>query len=461
MGPFIRSKYKTNKIMLNTLIALFPLIIFSIYKNCYIPYSHGNIRFIEMFNPIIFIIIGALTSFVIEVIYALILKKKNYIKNSYAFFPGLFLSLILPINTPIYVLVIGCVIASVSKIVFGGFGKNIFNPALVGYLVIILFFSSVLTTNNYLNKYELDTINSPTPLTNASMVTGLGSYEELVKPYGNLSDFFIGTIPGSFIETSALLCLVAFIFLSLTKTIKWRIPLFYILTVFVITLGISRLLGEGIYYPFFHILSGGLMFGAIFMATDPVTSCVTPIGQILQGILLGLITVIFRFVGVEGVAFSILIVNLFVILLDKIGVQSRFNFTKSIIWFFLISIVIMIATILLASTRRVEGNNDPDFELISKEKLSNQTIYNVSQNGYGGKIKAEVIFEDSKIVSIEITSHHETNNRYQLIIDEDYVNKLIVNQNDLESLDTVSSATVTSNALKKMIINVLEYEKSN
>ena len=330
MGPFIRSKYKTNKIMLNTLIALFPLIIFSIYKNCYIPYSHGNITFIEMFNPIIFIIIGTLTSFVIEVIYALILKKKNYIKNSYAFFPGLFLSLILPINTPIYVLVIGCVIASVSKIVFGGFGKNIFNPALVGYLVIILFFSSVLTTNNYLNKYELDTINSPTPLTNASMVTGLGSYEELVKPYGNLSDFFIGTIPGSFIETSALLCLVAFIFLSLTKTIKWRIPLFYILTVFVITLGISRLLGEGIYYPFFHILSGGLMFGAIFMATDPVTSCVTPIGQILQGILLGLITVIFRFIGVEGVAFSILIVNLFVILLDKIGVQSRFNFTKSI-----------------------------------------------------------------------------------------------------------------------------------
>ena len=98
MGPFIRSKYKTNKIMLNTLIALFPLIIFSIYKNCYIPYSHGNIRFIEMFNPIIFIIIGALTSFVIEVIYALILKKKNYIKNSYAFFPGLFLSLILPIK---------------------------------------------------------------------------------------------------------------------------------------------------------------------------------------------------------------------------------------------------------------------------------------------------------------------------------------------------------------------------
>ena len=461
MGPFLRSKYKTNKIMINLLIALLPLIIFSIYKNGYIPYSYGKIEFIEIFSPIISIIIASLTSFVVEAIYALILKKKNYIKNSYAFFPGLFLALILPVHTPIYVLVISSIVASISKIIFGGFGKNLFNPALVGYLVIILFFSSVLTTNNYFNAYELDTISKATPLTNASMVTGIGSYNELVKPYGDLSNFFIGTIPGSFIETSALLCLVAYIFLSLTKTIKWRIPLVYITTVFVLTLGIGRLLNQDIYYPLFHILSGGLMFGAVFMATDPVTSCVTPIGQVLQGILLGIITVIFRFTGVEGVAFSILIVNPIVIILDKIGVQSRFNFIKSVIWFFLIAIVIMVTIFLLASTRRVEGNLDPNFELISKENINNQTVYNVSQKGYGGRIKAEVIFENDRIISIEITSHHETPNRYQLVIDEDYINKLISNQNDLESLDTVSSATVTSNALKKMITNVLEYEKSN
>ena len=156
-----------------------------------------------------------------------------------------------------------------------------------------------------------------------------------------------------------------------------------------------------------------------------------------------------------------MIVNPIVIILDKIGVQSRFNFIKSVIWFFLIAIVIMVTIFLLASTRRVEGNLDPNFELISKENINNQTVYNVSQKGYGGRIKAEVIFENDRIISIEITSHHETPNRYQLVIDEDYINKLISNQNDLESLDTVSSATVTSNALKKMIANVLEYEKSN
>lgn len=447
--------------MLHLLVALLPIIIFTVYKNGYIPYSHGLISFIEMFNPLLTIFIGALTSFVVESIYALILKKKNYIKNSYAFFPGLFLALILPLHTPIYVVVIGSVIASISKIIFGGFGKNMFNPALVGYLFIILVFSSILTTDNYFNQYELDTISSPTPLTNASMVSGIGSYDELVEPYGDLSNFLIGTIPGSLAETSALLCIVAYIYLSFTKTIKWRIPLVYVATVFIITFGIGRLLGEGIYYPLFHILSGGLMFGSIFMATDPITSCVTPIGQVLQGILLGIITVIFRFTGVEGVAYSILIVNALVFLLDKIGMVSRFNLLKSIIWFVIVWIIVIALTVILAASRRVEGNKDPNFDITSKEESGNQTIYNVSQEGYGGKIRAKVIIENDRIVSLEITSHHETANRYQLVLDSDYINQLINNQDNLDGLDTVSSATVTSNALKKLVINVLEDYKPN
>ena len=461
MGPFLRSKNSTNKIMLHLLVALLPIIIFTVYKNGYIPYSHGLISFIEIFNPLLTIFIGALTSFVVESIYALILKKKNYIKNSYAFFPGLFLALILPLHTPIYVVVIGSVVASISKIIFGGFGKNMFNPALVGYLFIILVFSSILTTDNYFNQYELDTISSPTPLTNASMVSGIGSYDELVEPYGDLSNFLIGTIPGSLAETSALLCIVAYIYLSFTKTIKWRIPLVYVATVFIITFGIGRLLGEGVYYPLFHILSGGLMFGAVFMATDPITSCVTPIGQILQGILLGIITVVFRFTGVEGVAYSILIVNALVFLLDKIGMVSRFNLLKSIIWFVIVWIIVIALTVILAASRRVEGNKDPNFDITSKEESGNQTIYNVSQEGYGGKIRAKVIIENDRIVSLEITSHHETANRYQLVLDSDYINQLINNQDNLDGLDTVSSATVTSNALKKLVINVLEDYKPN
>lgn len=456
MGPFVRSKNSTNKIMLHLLIALIPIVIFSIYKNGYIPYSHNQISFIEMFNPLLNIFVASLTSFVVEAIYALIFRKKNYIKNAYAFFPGLFLALILPINIPIYILVIGSIIASVSKLIFGGFGKNIFNPALVGYLFIMIVFSNMLTTNTYFNSYELDTISKPTPLTNASMASGIGSYDELVKPYGSLLNFFIGTIPGSLAETSTLLCLVAFIYLSVTKTIKWRIPLVYITTVFVITFGIGRLLDQGVYYPLFHVLSGGLMFGAIFMATDPVTSCVTPIGQVLQGILLGIITVIFRFIGVEGVAYSILIVNIFVFLLDKIGSQSRFNIMKSLPWFIVAWILIIGVTIGLAASRRGNGNNDPNFEIISKERNDNQTVYTVTQKGYGGNIEASIKFENNRIVEIEILSSHESKYQLDLINESNYIMQLINNQDNLEDIDTVSSATVTSTALKKMVINTLE-----
>lgn len=456
MGPFLKSENKTNKMMFHLLISLIPLIIFSIYKNGYLPYKYSGTAFISIFYPLLFILIGALTSFVTELIYSLITKKKNYIKNSYSFFPGIFLALILPLNVPIYVLVIGAFVASFSKIIFGGFGKNIFNPALVGYIFVVAAYSSFFSTNYYLNSYELDTISKATPLTNASMVSGIGDYNQLVKPYGSLLNFLVGNIPGSLAETSAILCIIAFIYLSATKTIKWRIPLTYVSTVFVITYVIGSLLGQGIYYPLFHILSGGLMFGAVFMATDPVTSAATPIGQILQGIFLGILTVLLRFLGVEGVATSILVMNMLVFILDKVGCKSRFNFIKSLPYF-IFAWVIMIAMIFgLAISRRTDANKDPNFNIVSKEVKNNQTVYVVTQKGYGGSIKAELKIENDKIVAIEILSNRETKDRYQLVLDSNYLDKLIQNQDDIDNLDAVSSATVTSTALKKMVINVME-----
>ena len=240
MGPYLRTNNDTKKIMNNVILALIPIIIFAIYKNGYIPFSHNKIIFIEMFRPLLNIFVGVITSFVIEFIYYKLIKRNNNYKYSYSIFPGLFLALILPLKTPIYIIAIGSFVATLSKLLFGGFGKNKLNPALVGYVFIFVFFSSIFSTNNYFNTYEIDTISSSTPLTNASMISDIGSYEKLVKPYGNLMNFFIGTIPGSMAETSAVLCLLAFLYLTLTKTIKWRIPVFYISTVFLITFGIGR-----------------------------------------------------------------------------------------------------------------------------------------------------------------------------------------------------------------------------
>lgn len=455
MGPFFRSKNSTEKMMLNLLISLIPMILFVFYKNGIVPYINGKINFLQMIYPLLFMIIGTFTSFITETLYGIILKKRNYIKKSYSIFPGLFLSLILPLNTPVYILIIGCIIASISKIVSHGFGRNILNPALVGYLVILIIFGSSFSTDTYFNKYELDTISSSTPLTNEAMVSGIGSYDTLVKPYGSLLNFFIGTIPGSMAETSTLLCLVAFIYLVITKTIKWEISVTYVSTVFIITYVIGTLLGQGFYYPLFHILSGGLMFGAVFMVTDPVTTCVTPIGKILQGMLLGIFTVLFRFFLTEGVAFSILITNLLVPFLDKIGSKARFDFMKSFGYFVLIWLIVIILSMLIAMKYRGNGIDDPNFNIISKDKENNRITYVVTQKGYAGNIKASIVVENDRIISLDVLSHRETKSKYQLIIDDDYINQLIVNQDNLDNLDAVSSATVTANAFKSMITNVM------
>ena len=132
--------------MLNLFIALIPIILFAVYKNGYIPFANNKTNVLGLIYPLIFIGLGALTSFLIEFVYYKFIKKNNQLKNSYSIFPGLFLAMILPLNTPIYILLIGSAVATLSKILSGGFGKNIFNPALVGYVFTMIIFSSIFTT---------------------------------------------------------------------------------------------------------------------------------------------------------------------------------------------------------------------------------------------------------------------------------------------------------------------------
>lgn len=461
MGPFIKSKNSTNKMMMHLLVALAPIIIFTTIKNGFIPYIKGYTNVIGLFYPLIFVLIAAFSTFLFETIYSCIfLKKKQTIKsileNSYSIFPGLFLGLILPINTPIPILIIGAFISSIiAKMLFGGFGNNIFNPALVGRLFIIVAYAIVIGNNGgYLNAYEIDTITTSTPLTNVSMIEGIGTYDKIIKPYGSLLDFFIGTIPGAVGETSALLCILAFIYLTIFKVIKWKIPVTYILTVFAITYVIGGSNNLGIWYPLFHIFSGGLMFGAIFMATDPVTSPVTPIGQVLYGLFLGILTVIFRFLTPfpEGVLTSILTMNMFVMILDKIGSIGRFNIKITFIPFIFAWILIIGLSFAISLNYNVETpEQDPNFKIISKTIENNKTTYIATQKGYSSTIKAQIVIENNNVTKLEILEQNES--FYKKIEEQDYINKL--KQSNGEDIDTVTGATITSNALKKLLTNTL------
>lgn len=470
IGPFIKSKNTTNKMMLNLLVSLIPIIVFTVYKNGVLPYQAGKIEFVYILYPLLFILLPALVSFLIETIYAIIfLKKRNkdifkYIKSSYSFFPGLFLGLILPINMPIWIVLLGAVIASLSKMIFGGFGKNWFNPALVGYLFIFIFFISYFQINGgYLNKLEVDTISTSTPLTNSIVVEGIGDYDSLVKPYGSLANFFTGMIPGSIGETSTLLCLVAFIYLTITGVIKWKIPIVYVLTVFFATFLIGNINNLGIWYPLFQILSGGLMFGAVFMATDPVTSPTTTQGQILYGLFLGILTVGIRYLSPlpEGVFISILVMNIFVKVLDTIGYKAKFDFRVSLLPYIVVWILIIGLGFYVGNDYAKKSSLvDSDFNIISKETKGNKTTYIVTEKGYVANIKAEVVINKEKILSYKVLEQSES--FYYKIYDSNYLDTLVNNQFSLKDVDTVSGATVTSKALKKLLQNVLkDYNNSD
>ena len=455
MGPFIKSEKDTNDIMRHLLIALMPIVLFAYIKNGLIPFVKGYTNVVGLFYPLVFIIIATLSTFLFETLYKIIFEKKKLkdaINNSYSIFPGLFLGLILPLNTPIIIVIMaGFVSSIIAKMLFGGFGNNIFNPALVGRLFVISAYALVIGKNGgYLNSFEIDTISSGTPLTNASLINGIGTYETLVKPYGSLLNFFVGTIPGAVGETSAFLCLLALLYLTYFKAVKWRIPVTYILTVFAITYVIGGMNNLGIWYPLFQIFSGGLMFGAVFMATDPVTSPVTPIGQILYGLFLGILTVIFRFLTPfpEGVLTSILTMNMLVMILDKIGAVARFNFKITIIPFIIAWILILGLSVGISATTK-EEKKDTNFNIIEKTKDGNKTTYIVTQKGYSSTIKAKIIIENKKVLELNILEQNDS--FYQKIEDENFVNKLKENP----EADTVSGATITSTAIKTMLKNTL------
>ncbi|MGI6392071.1 MAG: RnfABCDGE type electron transport complex subunit D [Candidatus Izemoplasmatales bacterium] len=334
-APFLRISDQPNQgtgiIMRDFMIGLIPVILFSWYKNGIQVMIDGNIGFLEMLYPLIFIMLGGLLSTVMEgiVFYIIDPDSRSFkgilekLSTSYALIPGVLLAMILPLYTPIWVLIFGCFMGTVvAKMLFGGFGHNIFNPALIGYLTIAVTLTGVINAaGGVFNASEVlvDAYAGATPLTLLSRIKEL-DYDKLVAPYGTLWNFFLGMIPGALAETGVLAILISYAWLVARKVIKWFTPLAYVGTVFVISWFIGIAAGEaGIWFPLYSILSGGLMFGAVFMATEPVTTPKNPLGKLVFALFLGVLTVLFRYVSdlPEGVATSIVFLNIFTLPIDN------------------------------------------------------------------------------------------------------------------------------------------------
>ncbi|MGL4335450.1 MAG: RnfABCDGE type electron transport complex subunit D [Turicibacter sp.] len=270
------------------------------------------------------VLVSIIAAILTETVYFASQKKfKNgyewlsLIVKSYPIITAILFALCLPIGTPLPVVAIGSAVAVYfGKLLFGGVGYNPFNPALVGRALVTITWGGLLTTT----LSNTDVISMATPLVNMAQNAYVGTYEQLVAPYGGMMSLFIGNYPSALGESVSFAIILAGIYLIKRHIIDWRIPVFYVGTVFVMTWIIGAMNGQaGIWYPTFHLLSGGLLFGAVFMATDLVTSPVARKGKVLFGVSLGILTVIIRMLGnyPEGVFFSILFMNLFKAVIDK------------------------------------------------------------------------------------------------------------------------------------------------
>ena len=310
-SPHITSGDSVRSIMLDVIVALIPSLGVSTY----------------FFGPRVLIMtaIAMVSCVFFEFLYRLVLKKNHSIGDLSACVTGMLLAMCLPVTTSYWIAIVGAFFAIVVvKQLYGGLGKNFINPALAGRVFLFSFPALMSTWTAAGTDFwpgfgmNVDATTAATPM--ASLHQGL-------IPNYNLQEMLIGAHGGSLGEVSSIALILGGIYLVGRKVISPRIPLCFLGTVAVLTYLFPLNGNDPLKWMLYNLLSGGLLLGAIFMATDYVTSPITPMGQALYAVGCGGLTVFLRYFGVypEGVSFAILIMNAFVWLFDKVGTPRRFG----------------------------------------------------------------------------------------------------------------------------------------
>ena len=301
-SPHIRGDFRSSRLMLDVMLALTPALLVGVWM-------HG-------IRSALVVLTSIASCVVFEWLYSRITKKRNTIVDGSALVTGMLLAMTLPATVPYWLVIVGCGFAIIFvKALCGGLGQNIFNPALSARGFMMLVYPA------YMVRFEgLDGVTAATPLHHMVMPA---------LPEESLMDMFLGRCPGSIGEVSALALIAGGIYLVYRKVISPRIPLSYLGTVAVLTLVFHKT-DAPIAWMLYSLFGGGVMLGAIFMATDYATSPVTAKGQIVYGIGCGALTVFFRYFGLfpEGVTYAILIMNAFVWIIDRHTAPRRFGVMK-------------------------------------------------------------------------------------------------------------------------------------
>ncbi|WP_270543139.1 RnfABCDGE type electron transport complex subunit D [Butyricimonas paravirosa] len=316
-SPHVHGGDSIEKNMYGVLIALVPTFIFSI-----VFFGLG---------AILVTLTSVVACLVFEyVIQKYLMKQRPTIWDGSAIITGVLLAFNLPSSLPLWIVVIGALVAiGIGKMSFGGLGNNIFNPALVGRVFLLISFPVQMTTWPIPNGFATaDAVTGATPLAlvKEAVKNGQAVGDALSSAGFSTGNLILGNMGGSLGEVTAIGLLLGFAYMLIRKIISWHIPVAIFATVIVFS-GILNLADPAQFAgPVFHLFTGGLMLGAIFMATDYVTSPMTHKGMLIYGVGIGLLTVIIRVFGAypEGMSFAILIMNGFTPLINRYCKPRRF-----------------------------------------------------------------------------------------------------------------------------------------
>ncbi len=300
-APFIKHPDSVRNIMLDVIIALMPVTIWGVYA--------FGVRALSV------ITVSVLSSVLTEAIISFITKKYITVLDLSAVVTGLLLALMLPVTVPLYIPAVGAVFATgVVKCTFGGLGCNFLNPALTGYMFVRFAFYEKLAL---CRVPFTDTVTGATPLV---------SLKDGAIPSESLYDVLVGNSAGAIGEVSTLLVFVGGVYLLIRGIIGWQIPVAMIGSAAVWCFVFPQS-ANGMMFALYELFSGGLFFAAFFVATDPVTSPMRPIGRLIYGAMIGSATILLRFFGEapEGVTVAVLAANLFVGVLDSLTTPMRFG----------------------------------------------------------------------------------------------------------------------------------------
>lgn len=417
-----------------------------------------------------------IVALVTEAVFALATKKKvgYHIKYSYPLVTAIILTLTVPISTSFFALGVASFFAIFfGKLIFGGFGHNIFNPAGVGRMVI---FSSLVGST------VADVTTGATPVSSMAnagwLIKDAAVTEKFLEQFGGLGNLLLGWYPGAMGETSALLIILVGIYLAYRKVLDWKVPVVYVASVFIFTMVIALTNGVGLWYPMFHILSGGLMFGAVFMATDPVTNPTTISGRVIYAIGLAVLTVIIRLQSSlpGGVVYAILLMNMVSPLIDKLtdgwSIYSIKKYTVSIAVTFIAGLLLTFLAGNGLEPKAIEFPSEDGGLPIFSESAENlpeileQTEdgavvtfvlsapgYHALEGGDNNTIEVKINKETNTVESVAVLEANDTPGLGDRITGQGFLDQFtgITFEDKSASVDAVSGATVSSTSVTKAV----------